>query len=170
MDRAPAIATHSSEISRPRRHQLPSLRGVGDRVDVAADDWLGLLADFWSESFRVNTPLAWAAWLAAAVTALACLWDPAVRWPVACLYCVGLVAVGNVSRRARLCSRRCFNGRWRMRWRRIRWCTSALWSVRDRLRELGAAWACRLADVRDAASDWRRNLGMRAADMAGLCR
>src|SRR5207244_3556574 len=36
----------------------------------------------------------WAACVAAAITAAACLWDPSIRWPVACLYCVGLIAVG----------------------------------------------------------------------------
>ncbi len=54
----------------------------------------GLIADLMNKSFAVNLPLAWAAWLAAAVVAAACLWDPAIRWPVACLYCVGLIAVG----------------------------------------------------------------------------
>ena len=54
----------------------------------------GLLSDLFDASFAVNLPLVWAAWVAAVVTAVACWWDPAVRWPVACLYCVGLVAVG----------------------------------------------------------------------------
>jgi hypothetical protein len=55
---------------------------------------MGLAADFAGQSYGVSIPLAWTAWLAGAVVALACLWDPHVRWSVACLYCVGLAAVG----------------------------------------------------------------------------
>jgi hypothetical protein len=54
----------------------------------------GLAADFAGGSFGVSPWLAWAAWLAGTLVALACLWDPAVRWPVACLYCLGLTAMG----------------------------------------------------------------------------
>jgi hypothetical protein len=54
----------------------------------------GLLADLINESFAISELLAWAACIAAATTAAACLWDPAIRWPIACLYCVGLIAVG----------------------------------------------------------------------------
>ncbi len=55
---------------------------------------VGLLADLWNESIPATVSLAWAAWIAAIAAALACWWDPGVRWPVACLYCVGLVGVG----------------------------------------------------------------------------
>ena len=55
---------------------------------------IGLIADWFGDAIEVSFALAWAAWLAAAVAAIACWWDPAVRWPVACLYCVGLLAVG----------------------------------------------------------------------------
>lgn len=54
----------------------------------------GLYADAFGHSINVFWPLGWAAWLAAAVAAIACWWDPAVRWPIACLYCVGLLGVG----------------------------------------------------------------------------
>lgn len=54
----------------------------------------GLLADLNHDSFAANYGIGWVAWLAAVVVACACLWDADVRWPVACLYCVGLVAVG----------------------------------------------------------------------------
>jgi len=54
----------------------------------------GLIADLNGDAFAANFGLAWAAWAAAFVAAGACLWDPDVRWPVACLYCVGLIAVG----------------------------------------------------------------------------
>ncbi len=54
----------------------------------------GLIADLSNDSFAVNQLLAWAAWAAAAIVAAACLWDSAIRWPVPCLYCVGLIAVG----------------------------------------------------------------------------
>jgi hypothetical protein len=63
----------------------------------------GLLSDLFGAPLVVNFLLVWAAWLASATLAVACLWDPAVRWPVACLYCLGLTAVGSrdLSRRAR---------------------------------------------------------------------
>jgi hypothetical protein len=54
----------------------------------------GLIADLSSDSIAMNLPLTWAAWFAAAIVAFACLWDREIRWPIACLYCVGLVAVG----------------------------------------------------------------------------
>lgn len=53
----------------------------------------GLVADLWNQPLSVNLNLAWAAWLATAIVAAACTWDPAIRWPIPCLYCVGLVAV-----------------------------------------------------------------------------
>ena len=54
----------------------------------------GLVADLLHDSFLVSWPLAWGTWFAAAIVAVACLWDPAVRWSAACGYCIGLVAVG----------------------------------------------------------------------------
>jgi hypothetical protein len=54
----------------------------------------GLLSDWVGAPLIVSFPLIWAAWLASAALVVACLWDPAVRWPVACLYCIGLAAVG----------------------------------------------------------------------------
>jgi len=54
----------------------------------------GLLSDWLGAPLAVSFPLIWAAWLASAALALVCLWDPAARWPVACLYCYGLTAVG----------------------------------------------------------------------------
>jgi hypothetical protein len=54
----------------------------------------GLISDLMQESFATTVAIAWAAWLAAAIVATACLWDAAARWSAACLYCVGLIAVG----------------------------------------------------------------------------
>lgn len=54
----------------------------------------GLIADLMQDSFASTAAIAWAASLAAALVAAACLWDPAARWSAACLYCVGLIAVG----------------------------------------------------------------------------
>ncbi len=51
-------------------------------------------ADLVEQAPPTYMPLGWAAWVAALVTAVACWWDRASRWPVACLYCVGLLAVG----------------------------------------------------------------------------
>ena len=66
---------------------------------------------------------------------LACLWDPAVRWPVACLYCVGLVAVGlyldGLDLRAPLFQWALANAL-----AAYSLATSALWSVRERLRAM----------------------------------
>ncbi len=55
---------------------------------------LSLAADLIERAPPMYMPLGWAAWGAALVTAVACWWDRATRWPVACLYCVGLLAVG----------------------------------------------------------------------------
>lgn len=41
-----------------------------------------------------NTVLWLSAWFGAAITAVVCWWDPQARWPVACIYAIGLVAVG----------------------------------------------------------------------------
>jgi len=97
----------------------------------------GLIADLSSDSFAVNQPLAWAAWLAAAIVAAACLWDSAIRWPVPCLYCVGLIAVGmyldGLDLRSPL-----FHWALANALAAYSLATSGLWSVRDRLRDLAA--------------------------------
>ncbi|MEX2112460.1 MAG: hypothetical protein WD845_04705, partial [Pirellulales bacterium] len=53
-----------------------------------------LVGDLSGNFIEVSTALGWAAWCAAVVAAVACWWDPRSRWPVACIYTVGLVAVG----------------------------------------------------------------------------
>lgn len=53
-----------------------------------------LLGDFEGNVIRASAALGWIAWCAAVVAAVACWWDIRSRWPVACLYTVGLVSVG----------------------------------------------------------------------------
>jgi hypothetical protein len=55
---------------------------------------LGLAADLEGRPIAANTALCWLAWIGALVTAAVCWWDKATRWPVGCLYSVGLVGVG----------------------------------------------------------------------------
>jgi hypothetical protein len=100
---------------------------------------VGLLADLRDRPIEVSELLAWAAWLAALITALACRWDPAVRWPVACLYCVGLIAVGiyldGLNFRAPM-----FHWALALGLAAYSLATSGLWSVRDRLGGMFAKW------------------------------
>jgi hypothetical protein len=100
---------------------------------------VGLLADLWGQSFPVTVPLAWAAWFAAAATALACWWDPAVRWPVACLYCVGLLAVGIYLDGLNFTAPM-FHWALALALSAYSLATSALWSARDKLWSLARRW------------------------------
>ena len=114
----------------------------------------GLIADLMSDSFGITPLLAWAAWFAAAIVATACLWDPAhvgeslrdsqsrlgetrPRGPVACLYCVGLIAVGmyldGLDLHAPL-----FHWALANALAAYSLATSGLWSVRDKLRAVAA--------------------------------
>lgn len=99
----------------------------------------GLLADYFGQPLDASPLLAWAACIAGAATALACLWDPAVRWPVACLYCIGLVAVGvyldGLNLRAPLFEWALANAL-----AAYSLATSALWSVRGRLSRSFRHW------------------------------
>ncbi len=54
----------------------------------------GLAADLLGSPIQTSALLNWAAWTAALAVVVACLWDGDSRWPVACLYSVGLVAIG----------------------------------------------------------------------------
>lgn len=82
--------------------QIPLLRGIAFHrfaawaiaVVLLLTTGVGLIADLTHSSLAINQPLAWGAWLCSLIAAAACLWDPAVRWPIACLYCVGFIAVG----------------------------------------------------------------------------
>ena len=100
---------------------------------------MGLAADLNQAPFGVSWPLVWAAWLAAAVTATACAWDPRARSTIACLYCVGLVAVGIYLDHLEFHAPMFF---WALALSLAAYslATSALWSTRDRL----AAIAVRL--------------------------
>jgi hypothetical protein len=100
-----AVALLSVWIERRRIQQVasePRWRGIGFHrcgvwamvVTLVLTTLAGVFADYAGESFDVSEPLAWLTWVAVAVTGLACVWDPAMRFPVACLYCIGLVAVG----------------------------------------------------------------------------
>jgi hypothetical protein len=93
---------------------------------------MGLFADLEGRPFAATLLLAWAAWGATALTALACWWDPGVRWPVACLYCVGFVAAGifldGLNFRTPL-----FQWALTLALAGYSLATSLLWSARDRL-------------------------------------
>lgn len=95
----------------------------------------GLLADLSNHPIVVNLPLVWAAWFAAAAVAIACVWDPAIRWPVPCLYLVGLLAVGlyldGLNLQAPL-----FHWALANALAAYSLATSGLWSVRNRLRSI----------------------------------
>lgn len=99
----------------------------------------GTFADLMGDPFAVSRPLAWVAWAAAAVAAFACWWDPAVRWPVACLYCVGLIAVGiyldGLDFRTPM-----FQWALALALAAYSLATSGLWSVRDRLAAMARKW------------------------------
>lgn len=99
----------------------------------------GAFADLMGDSFAVSWPLAWAAWCAAAIAALACWWDPAIRWPIACLYCVGLIAVGIyldvLDFRTPM-----FQWAFALALAAYSLVTSSLWSVRDRLAAMAVKW------------------------------
>jgi hypothetical protein len=116
----------------------------------------GLLDDLSGSFFQTSMALEWLTWLAGVAAAVACLWDPAVRWPVACLYLYGLVAVGI------------FLGRLDLQPSLFHWAlaialsayslvTSALWSVRDRLRGVASRLGVPLAG--DAKPPLGRELG-----------
>ena len=94
---------------------------------------VGLIADYLGEPITCRGALAWAACLAGAAAAIACLWDPAVRWSVACLYCVGLIAVGLYLDGLNLRSPQ-FDWALANALAAYSLATSALWSVRDRVR------------------------------------
>jgi hypothetical protein len=53
-----------------------------------------LVGDLGGSFIEASAVMGWTTWLAALAAAVACWWDPRSRWPVACLYLVGLVAVG----------------------------------------------------------------------------
>jgi hypothetical protein len=92
----------------------------------------GMIADLSNNPISVSLPLAWIALLAAAVVAGSCLWDARIRWPVACLYCVGLVAVGlyldGLDLRAPM-----FHWALANALAAFSLATSGLWSMRERL-------------------------------------
>jgi hypothetical protein len=149
------IVTLSNDTSRPRGIGFHRFAAWAIVLVLLLTTGVGLLADLWNQSFRVSVPLAWAAWLAAVLTALACAWDPAVRWSVACLYCVGLVAVGlyldGLDLRSPLFQWALANAL-----AAYSLTTSALWSVRDRV-TWGSFSDRRFAVAKTAGSEFRRN-------------
>jgi hypothetical protein len=116
----------------------------------------GLLADLMNDSIAVNWPLAWAAWAAGVAVAIGCFWDPAIRWPVPCLYCVGLVAVGlyldGLDFRAPM-----FQWALALALAAYSLATSALWSGRDRLRAVAERWGARVRQDGFGSSESRRD-------------
>jgi hypothetical protein len=93
---------------------------------------VGLLTDLYEASFAVSWALAWAAWCAALIVAVAALWDPEVEWSVGCMYVVGLIAVGmyldSMDLHAPL-----FHWALANALAAYSLATSAIWSVRDRV-------------------------------------
>ena len=63
-------------------------------VVLVATTAAGLVGDFFDETSEAYPTLGWAAWWASVAAAVACWWDSRARWRVACIYTVGLVAVG----------------------------------------------------------------------------
>jgi hypothetical protein len=117
----------------------------------------GLVADLMNESFAISETLSWAACVAAAITAAACLWDPAIRWPVACLYCVGLIAVGMYLDGLDLHSP-LFHWALANALAAFTLATSGLWSVRDKLSALAARLRVPVATV--SSSEPQQGSGM----------
>jgi hypothetical protein len=81
----------------------------------------------------MNVPLAWAAWLALAVAAVACCWDRAVRGALGALYLVGLVGVGMFLDGLNL-EPPLFHWALALALAAYSLTTSALWSVRGKLK------------------------------------
>jgi hypothetical protein len=125
--------SRDNEVAPPRRIAFHRFAAWAIVVVLLGTTAAGLIADLFNESFAVSLPLAWTAWLAAAIVALACNWDPAVRWPVACLYCVGLVGVGmfldGLDFQAPM-----FHWALTLALAAYSLATSAMWSARERLR------------------------------------
>ncbi|MEX0642336.1 MAG: hypothetical protein WD468_06530, partial [Pirellulales bacterium] len=99
----------------------------------------GLLVDLFGRASPTNLPVAWTAWLAAVLVAAACCWDPAVRWPIAALYCVGLIGVGQFLDGLNL-QPPLFHWAFALALAAFSLATSALWSVRERLRAVAERW------------------------------
>ncbi|HEX2474529.1 MAG TPA: hypothetical protein VHK01_07285, partial [Lacipirellulaceae bacterium] len=99
----------------------------------------GLFADLRNQPIAVSIPLVWAAWLAALVAALACWWDPGVRWPVACLYCIGLIGVGIYLDGLNFAAPM-FHWALSLALAAYSLATSALWSAREKLTAVAARW------------------------------
>jgi hypothetical protein len=119
-----------------------------------------LLADYLGETFDVSVTLAWAAWVAVAVAGVACLWDPAMRFSLACLYCIGLVAVGmyldSLDLRAPL-----FHWALANALAAYSLLTSGLWSVRERISTVMGRLGVPLGSLSD-----RRSAVAETADFA----
>ncbi|MEX0611559.1 MAG: hypothetical protein WD229_05535, partial [Pirellulales bacterium] len=122
----------------------------------------GLLDDLSGSLFPINAALGWMTWLAGVAAAVASLWDPAVRWPVACLYLYGLVAVGmylaELDLRAPL-----FHWAMANALSAYSLATSTLWSARDRLRtalvRLGAPAAAAKPEAIGVRAAWHEEAG-----------
>jgi hypothetical protein len=119
---------------------------------------VGLIADLTDGSTDVNWALAWGAWLAAALVAAACLWDSAIRWSVACLYLVGLIAVGmyldGLDLHAPL-----FHWALANALAAFALATSALWSVRERLGAAAARYGVPVAPSAGPHAAWDAGSG-----------
>lgn len=96
-----ALASGAIEFFSTSREEPPR-RGLGYHrfaawtivAALAATTAAGLIGDLYDATSEAYPILAWAAWWAAVAAAVACWWDARSRWRVACLYAVGLLAVG----------------------------------------------------------------------------
>lgn len=140
---------------RPRRRGVPFHRFAAWAIVVVMilTTAAGLIADLFESSFTVSWTLAWAAWVAAAIVAAACLWDLEVRWSGACLYGVGLIAVGLYLDRLDLHAP-LFHWALANALAAYSLATSALWSVRDRLRNTAARLGLPMAPEQPAGHGW----------------
>jgi hypothetical protein len=86
-----AATTARKPISRVPFHRFAAWAAVATLLITTG---VGLFADLEGRPFAASSSLAWAAWGATALAALACWWDSGIRWAIACLYSIGLIAVG----------------------------------------------------------------------------
>jgi hypothetical protein len=114
----------------------------------------GLERDVLGRSWPTNLPVAGAAWLAVAVLTLACCWDRLVRWPVASMYCVGLVGVGQFLDGLNF-QPPLFHWALALALSAYSLATSSLWSVRDRFRAVAEKWGMPAADRHEPRPDGR---------------
>jgi hypothetical protein len=124
-------------------HRLAAWAIVATLLLLTGD---GLIADLSGYSQAVSWPLAGAAWVAAAIAAMAMLWDSSVRFTVALLYLAGLTAVGMYLDALDLRSPM-FHWALANALAAFALAMSGLWCVRDQLRRLAARLGVPVAET-----------------------